>query len=155
MYMSQIHWWRGPVLALLAGVCACGPDWGADGNVDPYNGVIDNSFGAPATTGTQTTPSGALAEQFQPFTPSRTADRVQCNGASSCYLPQIGFAKGKQVKFFYAGKNSRPSKTGPTPFMPVSCAVPDTTVAGSGFGCVYPAGMADHGTDGGGGFHTA
>src|SRR5438132_3890625 len=141
--MSKLHLSRGSALALLAAVCvACGPDWHAGGDVDPYNGVIDNSFGSPTFTGTNSTAQGALATQFQPFVPSSTANRVQCNSSTSCYIATAGFAAGKPIKFFIAG---RMAATAP-PFQPAGCAP-------SGVGCAYAPTMANHFSDGGGGWH--
>jgi len=139
--MLKRHLSRGPALALLAAVCACGPDWHAGGDVDPYNGVIDNSSGTPTFTGTNTTAQGALYVNFQPFVPS-SSQRAQCNNATSCYLPITGFAAGKAIKFFVAGRMS--SNT--PPFQPASCD-------SSNLHCTYAPTIANHYTDGGGGFH--
>ena len=140
--MLTLHLYRGSALVLLAAVCACGPDWSnATGDADPYNGVIDNTSGAPTFFGTNTTGQGALAANFQPIVPSST-QRAQCNNATSCYLPITGFAAGKAIKFFIAGRMS--SNT--PPFQPATCA-------SSNLGCAYAPTMADHYSDGGGGFH--
>ena len=40
------------------------PRDGLAGDADPYNGVVDNTFGAPTFTGTNFTSQGALAVQF-------------------------------------------------------------------------------------------
>src|SRR5690242_13345412 len=86
-------------LALLAAGCCGGPGVRYDGDADPYNGVVDNTSGAPTFTGTNFTAQGALAIQFQPSSTSKSA----CLGNSSCYLPQLGYVNGQSIPFFNAG----------------------------------------------------
>jgi hypothetical protein len=140
---------RSSAAALLPGLLvalACGgPAVRMGGDVDPYNGVIDNTLGAPAFTGTNFTAQGALATQFQPTTPASSA-RSNCNGNTSCYIPQTGYANGQVISFFTAGViKPLPFATLPS-FVPKSCGT-------NGFGCVYDPSMADHRSDGGGGWH--
>lgn len=146
--MSNQQLSRSPARALLATLAAIGcggPGVRMDGEVDPYNGVIDNTYGAPSFTGTNFTAQGALALQFQPTVPS-SSQRSTCNGATSCYLPQTGFVNGQVIPFFNAGViKPLPFATLPS-YVPASCAP-------SGMSCVYAASMADHRSDGGGGWH--
>ena len=129
------------LLAALAALCCGGPAAHLGGDVDPYNGVVDNSFGAPTFTGTNFTAQGALAPQFQPST-----TKASCNGASSCYVPQSGFFNGQTFYFFNSGLiKPLPFATLPS-FVPVSCAP-------SGMDCVYAPSIANHRSDGGGGWH--
>ena len=145
--MSKLQLHRSPALALLATLAATGcggPALRMDGDVDPYNGVIDNTFGAPNFTGTNFTAQGALALQFQPTTPG-SSQRPTCNGNTSCYLPQTGWVNGQPISFFNAGLiKPLPFATLPS-YVPASCAP-------SGMGCVYAPSMAAHRSDGGGGW---
>src|SRR5438270_12396254 len=87
-------------LALLAILVACGgPGDRYSGDADPYNGVLDNTYGVPALTGTNTTAQGALAAPFMPLVPTPSSARTTCNLNTathafnvSCYQPQPGFA---------------------------------------------------------------
>jgi hypothetical protein len=143
--MSKLKLCRGPALALLAGLLvACGPQYGSGpGNADVYNGVIDNTIGAPLAAGVQTVQQGALATAIQPtvITATGTA-RNPCNGNASCYFRYQGFAAGKPFFFFIAGNVA--DTTPEPPFIP-TCAIP-------GFTCVYSPSIATHQNDGGGGF---
>jgi hypothetical protein len=138
--MSKLQLVGGPFLALLGTVAALGcggPGGRTGGEVDPYNGVLDNNFGAPAP--------GELAAVFQPFVPGGTSAsaRAPCYGVSRCYIPQSGFAGGKTIWFFLAGRISGI----PPPYAPVTCAP-------SGMGCAYaPSITVRDPADGGGGWH--
>ena len=142
------------VLATLAAFACGGPAQRHDGDVDPYNGVIDNTYGVPSFTGTNFTAQGALAIQFQPTVPS-SSQRSQCTyldpsglavKSNSCYIPQTGFWNGQTISFFNAGViKPLPFATLPS-YVPLHC---DT----SGMNCVYAPSMADHRSDGGGGWH--
>src|SRR5512135_2854999 len=90
------------LLATAAALCCGGPAERMGGDVDPYNGVVDNTIGAPSFTGTNFTAQGALAIQFQP-TLTTSSTRATCNGATSCYLPQSGWVNGQAINFFNAG----------------------------------------------------
>src|SRR4051812_37091418 len=99
------------LLATLATLSCGGPAARHDGDVDPYNGVIDNTYGVPSFTGTNFTAQGALAIQFQPTVPS-SSQRSQCtyldadnvsHTSNSCYLPQTGLWNGQTISFFNAG----------------------------------------------------
>ena len=131
--MSRTQLFRSPAPALLVAIlAACGGPVTRDGSgADPYNGVIDNTFGQPSFTGTNTTPQGALAAIFQPTSVAST-DRTTCNGARSCYLPVPGYVNGKVISFFVAGRifGTKPPYTYP-----------------------YAPSIADHGSDLGGGWH--
>ncbi|MFN2546980.1 MAG: hypothetical protein ABR567_06090 [Myxococcales bacterium] len=140
------------LLATAAAFCCGGPGVRYDGDADPYNGVVDNTFGAPTFTGTNFTSQGALAIQFQPSSTSRST----CLGNNSCYLPQKGFVNGQTILFFNAGVNKPSFSTDPPPYPPVSCA---TWTAGqappidySGFNCAYAPSITDRASDGGGGW---
>src|ERR1700740_679866 len=100
--MSKIQSCCSASALLLVAICAaCGPNYGAGpGNADPYNGIIDNSVGAPPFTGVQTTPHGALVPPIQPFVAPTTADRTACGGLTSCYFMTQGFAAGTPFHFF-------------------------------------------------------
>src|SRR5438477_775685 len=142
------------LLATLAALSCGGPGARHDGDVDPYNGVIDNTYGVPSFTGTNFTAKGALAIQFQPTVPS-SSQRSQCtyldaqgvsHASNSCYIPQTGFWNGQSISFFNAGViKPLPFATLPS-YVPAHC---DT----SGMNCVYDKSMADHRSDGGGGWH--
>lgn len=112
-----------------------------DGDADPYNGVVDNTYGAPTFTGTNFTAQGALAIQFQPSSTSKTA----CLGNSSCYLPQLGYVNGQSIPFFNAGVIKPLFSSNPPPYVPLSCDA-------NGMNCAYAPSIADHGSDGGGGW---
>ena len=132
------------VQALLAGLCACGPQYGSGiGNADVYNGVIDNTIGAPLAAGVQTVQQGALATAIQPVVITATGTaRNPCNGNASCYFKTQGFAAGQPFHFFIAGNVA--DTTPEPPFIP-TCAIP-------GFDCVYSPAIAIHQGDGGGGW---
>jgi hypothetical protein len=134
----------GPLLALLAGLLACGPQYGSGiGNADVYNGVIDNQIGAPLAAGVQTVQQGALATAIQPVVITATGSaRDKCNTNASCYFKTQGFAAGQPFHFFIAGNVA--DTTPEPPFIP-TCAIP-------GYDCVYSPEIATHQGDGGGGW---
>jgi hypothetical protein len=143
--MSTKNRCGGPLLALLAGLLACGPQYGSGiGNADVYNGVIDNQIGAPSATGVQTVQQGALATAIQPvvITSTSATARAPCNGNASCYFKTQGFAAGQPFHFFIAGNVA--DTTPEPPFIP-TCAI-------TGFDCVYSPQIAIHQSDGGGGW---
>ena len=144
--MSNPKLFRSPALVLpglIVAVACGGPALRMGGDVDAYNGVIDNTLGAPSFTGTNTTAQGALATQYQPNT-----TKANCNGASSCYVPQTGYFNGQAFAFYNSGViKPLPFASLPS-YVPVSCAP-------SGMNCVYAPSMADHRSDGGGGWHAA
>src|SRR5258706_7306696 len=121
------------LLATLAALSCGGPGARHDGDVDPYNGVIDNTYGVPSSTGTNFTAQGALANQFQP-------------ASKSGYVLQTGFWNGQSISFFNSGVIK------PLPFATLPSYVPAHCDA-SGMNCVYDKSMADHRSDGGGGWH--
>ncbi|MGZ6143049.1 MAG: hypothetical protein ACXWLM_06905, partial [Myxococcales bacterium] len=133
------------LLATAAALSCGGPGERMGGDVDPYNGVIDNTIGAPSFTGTNFTAQGALAIQFQP-TLTTSSTRATCNGGTSCYLPQTGFANGQSIIFFNAGVLKPLFSSNPAPYEPAKCD--DTQL-----NCVYAPSIADHASDGGGGWH--
>lgn len=156
-------------LALLAAAAAlsCGGAFERyDGDADPYNGVLDNTYGIPALTGVQTTAQGALATPFMPNNVPTSSNRVQCAPAgspagtsfTSCYSPQIGFANGQTVSFFNAG-SIRTISFGTVATFPVAqlCdsagknCVRDCDADGTN--CAYPPSMTTQGPDGSGGWH--
>jgi hypothetical protein len=105
---SVLYGLAGAVFAL-----GCGSPVNAPENYsgDTYNGVVDGSVLAPA---------------FQP----NTFDKTACQGASSCYAPQIGWVAGRQITFYNAlavASANLPSPLGP--------------------------GLANRNSDGTGGFH--
>src|SRR5207244_7136750 len=112
--MSNIQLSCRPGAALLGVIlAACGgmPGHRANQDVDPYNGVLDNTFGIPAFTGTTTTAQGALASQFMPLVPTPSSARTTCNFNNatqafnvSCYQPQTGYVSGQPISFFNAGE---------------------------------------------------
>jgi hypothetical protein len=105
-----------PIRGVLAGAIValgCGSPVNAPENYsgDAYNGVIDGS---------------ALAPAFQP----NSTDRTVCQGASSCYAPQVGWVAGHTITFYNAlavTSSNLPASLGP--------------------------GLANRNSDGTGGFH--
>ena len=133
------------LLATAAALCCGGPGVRYDGDADPYNGVVDNSFGAPTFTGTNFTAQGALAIQFQP-TLTTSSTRSTCLGGSSCYLAQAGFFNGQALPFYNAGVVKPLFSGNPPTYVPATCDA-------NGMNCAYAPSIADHASDGGGGWH--
>jgi hypothetical protein len=154
--MSNIQLSCRPLAALLGAVLAsCGgmPGSRTSADVDPYNGVLDNTYGVPALTGTNFTAQGALAAQFMPLVPTPSSARTTCNfnpGTNaynvSCYQPQAGYVNGQPISFFNAGQ-IRTVSFGTVPTFPVAgCDA-------NGFNCRYAPSIATQFDDGGGGWH--
>ena len=141
------------LLATAAALCCGAPRTRYDGNVDPYNGVLDNAFGVPANSSGQ----GALAPQFMPTT-TTSSTRSNCNGNTSCYVPQTGYHEGQQISFFNAGQ-IRTISFGTVPTFPPAeiCDAAgqncQADCAPDGTNCAYPPSMATQAADGSCGFH--